>query len=139
METTGSLFRWTERYSVHIAHLDRQHQAVFAAADEFNQAMAAGKGNEALLTILDKLLDYALTHFAAEESLMKEYAVPGFSAHCAEHEMFRQKAAAFLADYKSGKQCVPVTLMFFIQDWLKKHVLGIDKQYSEFLNARGVR
>ena len=138
METTGSLFRWTERYSVHIAHLDRQHQAVFAAADEFNQAMAAGKGNEALLTILDKLLDYALTHFAAEESLMKEYAVPGFSAHCAEHEMFRQKTEAFRADYKFGKKNVPVTLIIFIQNWFMKHIRSTDQQYSDFLNARGV-
>jgi hemerythrin len=26
----------------------------------------------------------------------------------------------------------------FVSDWLKKHIRGVDKQYSGFLNARGV-
>ena len=52
MATVTKVFRWTEAYSVHIAHLDRQHQGLFATVDELNQAMAAGKGNEALVPIL---------------------------------------------------------------------------------------
>jgi hemerythrin len=31
-----------------------------------------------------------------------------------------------------------VELLLFLQSWLKKHVLRTDKQYSAFLNARGV-
>ena len=139
MATVSKVFRWTEAYSVHIAHLDKQHQGLFGTVDELNQAMAAGKGNEALVPILWKLLDYAQVHFAAEESLMKEHDFPGLSTHRAQHEMFRTNVAAFLEDHKAGKRGVPVTLMFFLQSWLKDHVQNFDKQYSGFLNARGVR
>ena len=100
--------------------------------------MAAGKGNDALDTILRRLVDYALTHFAAEESLMEKHGFPGLSEHRAQHEMFRQKVAVFLEDYKAGKYGTPVTLMLFTQNWLKEHVQRTDQQYSEFLNARGV-
>jgi len=139
MITVGRAFRWTEAYSVHIAHLDQQHQGLFATVDDLNEAMAAGKGNDALDPILQRLFDYALTHFAAEESLMEEHDFPGLSAHRAQHEMFRQKVAAFLADHKAGKHGVPVTLMLFMQNWLHEHVQHTDQQYSGFLNARGVR
>ena len=138
METGGKVFRWTEAYSVRIALLDQQHQGLFATVDELNQAMAAGKGNEALVPILWKLLDYALVHFAAEESLMEEHDFPGLPTHRAQHEMFRKKVAAFLGDHKGGKRGVPVTLMFFLQGWLKDHMQHADQLYSGFLNARGV-
>ncbi len=138
MVTVSKVFRWTEAYSVHIAHLDQQHQGLFATVDELNQAMSAGKGNEALEPILRKLVDYAQVHFAAEESLMEEHDFPGLSTHRAQHEMFSKNVAVFLKDYEAGKRGVPVTLMFFLQNWLKDHVQHADKLYSRFLNARGV-
>ncbi len=53
--------------------------------------------------------------------------------------MFRMKIATYLEDQKAGKASVPVSLLFFMQDWLKQHILKTDRQYSAFLNARGVR
>jgi len=138
MVTVSKVFRWTEAYSVHIALLDQQHQGLFATVDELNQAMSAGNGNEALQPILGKLMEYAQVHFSAEESLMEEHGFPGFSTHRYEHEMFRKNVAMFLEEYKAGKRGVPVTLMFFLQNWLKDHVQHADKLYSGFLNARGV-
>ncbi len=137
MASVSKVFRWIEAYSVHIAHLDKQHQRLFTTVDELNQAMSAGKGNEELVPILRKLLDYALVHFAAEESLMAEHGFPGLAAHRDQHELFRKNIATFLEDHKAGKRGVPVTLMFFLQNWLKDHVQRADKQYSGFLNARG--
>ena len=138
MATNNKVFRWTEAYSVKIASLDKQHQGLFATVDELNQALAAGKGNEVLGPILQKMADYTATHFAAEESLMEEYGFPGLSTHRVQHEAFRQKIAALLGDYQSGKSGVPVKLTFFLLNWLKEHVQRTDKQYSRFLNARGV-
>jgi hemerythrin-like metal-binding protein len=139
MATKGGVFRWAEADSVNIALLDQQHQALFATVDELNRALAAGKGNELLIPILQKLVDYALHHFATEESLMEEHDFPGFSTHRARHEMFRQEVAVFLKDYKAGSLGIPVELTFFLQSWLKEHVQRIDQEYSQFLNARGVR
>lgn len=139
MSLATDSFHWTEAYSVNVAALDRQHQKLFETVNELNRALRSGAGNDALDPILDQLMEYATVHFAAEESLMEQYEFPGLSTHRAQHEMFRQQIAVFLAEHTAAKPGVPVSLMFFMQDWLKRHLLQTDKLYSAFLNARGVR
>ena len=138
MTTSNSAFRWTEQYSVNVASLDAQHQGLFATINELNEALARGAGARVTEAVLRKLVEYAQTHFAAEETLMTEHAFPGLETHCMEHQRFGKKVAKFMEDYRAGKQGVPVSLLLFLQVWLKEHILTADKAYSSFLNARGV-
>lgn len=132
-------FCWTERYCVNIAVLDRQHQALFDTVNELKEALTSGHGRMVIDEVLKKLVDHALTHFAAEESLMTEHAFPGLETHRAEHKRFARNIEKFLKDYKAGKTGVPVDLMLFLQSWLQEDLLKTDKAYSAYLNARGVR
>jgi hemerythrin-like metal-binding protein len=138
MPVVAGTFRWTNAYCVNVAVLDEQHQRLFDTVNELDLALRTGQGNSVLNPVLEKLVDYALRHFTAEESLMAEHDFPGLSTHRTQHEMFRRKIAVFLEDHKAAKPGVPVFLMLFMQNWLKQHVLKTDKQYSAFLNARGV-
>lgn len=138
MPVDSGTFRWTEAYSVKIAHLDQQHRQLFDTVNELDESLRNGEGNPALDPILRKLVAYAKDHFAAEEALMEQHGFPGLVTHQTQHEMFRQKIAAFLEDHRAGKAGVPVSLMLFMQTWLKQHVMKTDKLYSAFLNARGV-
>ena len=70
---------------------------------------------------------------------MQEHDFPGFSTHRTQHEGFRKQLAEYLEAHKAGKPGVPVSLLFFMQEWMKEHLLKPDKLYSTFLNARGVR
>jgi hemerythrin len=139
MTTMTSAFRWTESYSVNIAALDRQHQGLFDTINELNRALASGEGARVADPVLQKLVKYVLTHFAAEEALMTEYKFPGLDAHRMEHQKFAQAVTKFLEDYHAGKPGVPVSLLLFLQEWLKGHIRKTDKAYSSFLNAQGVR
>jgi hemerythrin-like metal-binding protein len=138
MFTSDTTFCWTQAYSVNIAVLDQQHQELFEIVGELERAVHEGNGNTAVDPILHKLVHYALSHFIAEESLMRQHGFPGLLAHCQQHQMFRAKIAKFLEDHRAGKAGVPVSLLRFMQDWLKNHVLKTDKQYSSFLNTHGV-
>jgi hemerythrin len=139
MSVATITFRWTESYRVNIAVLDQQHQQLFDTVNELDQALRNGEGNSAVEPVLDKLVEYALVHFAAEEALMQQHDFPGLPTHRTQHELFRHKVAEYLEGHKAAKPGVPVSLLFFMQDWLKQHVLKTDRQYSAFLNARGVR
>ena len=139
MTAMNASFRWTEKYSVKIAALDNQHKRLFAIINELNQALANGEGKAVADPVLRKLADYAKAHFAAEEALLAEYKFPETPTHRAEHDSFTQSIAKFREDYRAGKPGVPVSLMLFLQAWLKEHILINDKAYSSFLNARGVR
>jgi len=138
--TTNALpaFRWNERYSVNIAALDLQHQGLFDTINELNVALSDGQGAAAMDRVLHKLVEYAEHHFSAEESLMKMHGFPGLATHRVEHEAFGRNIAKYLDDYKKGKPGAPVSLLLFLQSWLKEHILKTDKAYSSFLNEHGV-
>jgi|SRR5208283_3473714 len=139
MPVSKATFRWTTAQSVSIEFLDRQHARLFDAINDLHQALRSGRGNSAIDPVLAHLADYARQHFEAEELLMEKHGFPGLPAHKAEHAMFRRKLAAFLRAHRVGKAGVPVSLIFFMQTWLKEHILAVDRQYSSFLNERGVR
>ena len=139
MTAMNATFRWTEKYSVNIAALDNQHKRLFAIINELNQALANGEGKAATDSVLRKLVDYAKAHFVAEEELLAEHKFPEAASHRVEHDKFTQSMAKFRADHRAGKPGVPVSLILFLQDWLKEHILVSDKAYTSFLNARGVR
>jgi hemerythrin-like metal-binding protein len=139
MPVTTETFHWTEAYSVNIAALDEQHRRLFNTLNELHRALQTGDGVAALKTVLQKLTNYAAEHFAAEEALMAQYDFPGLSTHRDRHEEFRDKLAEFMDAHSAAKAGAPVTVLLYLQDWLKNHLLKTDKQYSNFLNARGVR
>jgi len=138
MTVATPAFRWTERYSVNIAALDEQHQRLFATINKLNEALATGEGAAVINQVLQRMVGCAQTHFAAEEALMAEYEFPGLSTHRTAHEKFVQTVARLLEDHHAGKTGVPVSLLLYLQTWLKQHILVTDKAYSSFLNARGV-
>jgi|SRR5208283_278631 len=135
---TRAVFKWTEAYSVNIAALDRQHRGLFDTINELNSALAQGHGATAMDGVLRKLAQYATTHFAAEEVLMEEYGFPELTLHRKEHEAFRRNVAKYIEDFRASKTGVPVSLLLYLQSWLREHILKTDKAYSGFLNAHGV-
>lgn len=139
MSVASRTFHWTDAYRVNIAVLDRQHQELFDVVNELDEALKTGEGDAVLDAILQKLVEYALTHFVSEESLMQKHSYPALATHRTQHEMFRKKMAAFMEDHRAGRPGVPVALLWFMQDWFKQHLLRTDKLYSAYLNARGVR
>jgi hemerythrin len=133
-----TLFAWSEDYTVKVASLDRQHRKLFSLADRLQQALGTGKSNSVIDAILKELLDYTLTHFAAEEALLRKNGYPQLPAHVAEHEALRVKLAVFQEEYAAGNRDVPGKLMMFLIHWLKGHILKSDRLYAEFLNSQGV-
>jgi len=134
----SNLFAWTEKYAVKVGKLDREHQTLFKTINELDEALAAGKGREVVAGVLKKLIDYTATHFRDEEALMAKHSFPGLAAHRAEHQKLVEQVLKFQADFTAGKDDVAITLMPFLQNWLKNHILQTDKKYSQFLNDRGV-
>jgi hemerythrin len=138
MSGAKCVFRWTDTCKVNIAVLDQQHQELFDVVNALERALRVGEGNAAIDGILDRLMTYVGLHFTAEESLMGWHDYPGLSTHRTQHEMFRTKMVIFLEKHRAASPGVAVEVLLFLQSWLKKHVLTTDKQYSAFLNARGV-
>ncbi|HZQ96212.1 MAG TPA: bacteriohemerythrin [Candidatus Sulfotelmatobacter sp.] len=138
MSTERETFRWSDAYSVNIAVLDAQHRKLIAIVNQLDQALRTGHGGTVVDTVLAQLVNYAFEHFATEESLMKQHQYPGLSTHREHHEEFRERMTEFLEAQRAAKPCVPVSVMLYLEPWLKEHLLKTDQQYSAYLNARGV-
>jgi hemerythrin len=138
MDAPLQTFGWSEQYAVNIAALDQQHQSLFATVNELSSALAAGRGAEVTHSVLEKLIEYAETHFAEEELLMEEHEFPELYQHKVDHKKFTTAIVRLMARFRSQDSGVPGALMCFLENWLSHHVLTTDKAYSSYLNERGV-
>lgn len=133
-----AIITWTELYSVGVERFDQQHKKLFVIVNELHDAMSSGRGQMELKNILDQLIDYTQTHFAAEEKLMREYHYPDFEKHCQHHKELTQQVLDFKTKYDSGKIGLSIQLTQFLKDWLANHILGEDKQYSLFFQSLNI-
>jgi hemerythrin len=133
------LFPWDDSFSVNIGVIDTQHKTLVSMINNLHQAMAKGSGKDELGQILSSLIKYTQGHFATEERLMQLHGYPDFLAHKSEHDRLTRTVMDFQRRFLSNEVGLTVEVMEFLKDWLRKHILGADKKYSPFLNAKGVR
>jgi hemerythrin len=133
-----SYFPWKPEYSVHVTEIDLQHKKLVELMNDLYNAMREGKGSAFLGEAVDKLARYTLTHFATEERLMQTAVYPGFAAHKLEHDAFVAKVKDFQTQLQNGQMALTVTVSNFLKEWLVKHILDSDMQYSTYLTGKGI-
>lgn len=136
---TTQLFPWSDTYSVKIGIIDAQHKNLVNIINELHQAMTTGHGKEELGTILSTLIKYTQVHFKTEERFMESHQYPEYVQHKSEHDQLTQTVLDFQGKFQRNELGVTIEVMGFLKDWLINHILGSDKKYAPFLNARGVR
>jgi len=107
--------------------------------NELDEAMKKGKGKNILAKIINDLISYTSTHFKTEEKYFDQFGFPKAASHKKEHSAFVQQVSDFKKGFNNGKLALSVDIMNFLSDWLKKHINGTDKEYSQFFNAKGLQ
>ncbi|NKE66811.1 bacteriohemerythrin [Ramlibacter sp. RBP-2] len=134
-----SLFTWDDKYTLHIAEIDRQHQKLFALFNDLYDAMQDGHGQEVIDKVLTGVVDYTVYHFDTEEKLLRQYGYQDEAAHRAEHAKLAEQAKALVLKHRAGEAKVTLATLKFLCDWLNNHILGTDKKFAPFLIERGAR
>ena len=133
-----SQFRWDSTYSVKVKRFDDDHQELFRIINQLYDGMMARRGQAVLEGVLNDLLRYSEKHFAAEEQVMRSAGYPQVLPQIEQHRRFTDTVKELMTKYQAGWIGMSVELLDFLSDWLKKHITGMDKQYGEFLNAKGI-
>jgi hemerythrin len=131
-------FNWDARYSVNIKRFDEDHQELFRILNTLHDAMMTGRGQAVMQNVLGELLQYTQGHFSREEAAMRKAGYPKLQAHIEQHRRFVHKVQEVSAKFQGGTLGMTIDMLDFLTDWLKKHIVGVDQQYGEFLNARGI-
>jgi hemerythrin-like metal-binding domain len=130
---------WSPEYAVGVPEIDDQHQKLFKMINDLNEAMALGRGKDVLDRILAGLVDYTARHFQTEEYYMEKANYPELESHREVHKRLTDKVHEMVDRYKTGEAGLGIELLDFLQDWLKKHILGTDKKYAPYLAGMDLR
>ena len=124
------LMTWQDSYTVHVSEFDAQHKHLIDLLNQLHNAMTKGQASDVLGKILHELVSYTKIHFQAEENYMKAKGYAGYASHKAEHEKLAGQVMAFQKDFIEGRTSLSAQLLTFLKDWLTKHIVQVDKQYS---------
>ncbi len=84
-------------------------------------------------SILTNLQLYAEHHFALEESYMVKLDYPDTADHIHAHDRFREELEAMVNSQENINSALQESLSLFLSEWLRLHVLGIDKKLEEYI------
>lgn len=130
---------WNESLSVKVQAMDDQHKKLIELINDFYENIQKKSNNENISKLISGMKQYTIMHFNAEEAIMKRNGYPNFEEHKKEHELFIAKVNAIEEKFNSGTLMVSFEITGFLKDWLRNHIQGTDKKYSDFLNRAGVK
>lgn len=129
---------WKDEYSVGIQHIDDDHKKLISLLNQFTVAYDHAMSEEFEKKALEELIDYTRYHFEREEKLMSDNDYPDFDAHKAKHEEMIKQVASFIDLYNEKGHDALQEISEYLTVWLINHINGTDKEYTQYLNDKGI-
>jgi hemerythrin-like metal-binding protein len=132
---------WNDYFSVGVKKMDAQHQKFIGMLNRCLKAQEEGKLSKLTFEILKEMMNYLSLHFSEEEALMREQAYPDYEKHIQLHRNFIERTNDFLDRYatESDRDQIAGDMLDFLKDWFINHIMKIDKQYTDFFHAKGIK
>jgi len=126
-----ALFEWDDEYSVGSNLMDGHHQKLFDIINQMHEQMKNGAADESIKKSIDELIDYTVFHFTEEEKQMEKENYSGMAAQKRAHKAFTDKMKEYQKEAEGGMAMFVVSEVSKTAcDWLKEHILVMDKQYE---------
>ena len=122
-----ALLTWHDSYSVKVRKFDDEHIKLIGLINQLHDAMLVGKGGQVIGTVLQSLIDYTATHFAAEETMLKLHKYPDYEQHEKEHNLLVLQVLDVQKNLKTGNAPLSQEIMSFLKEWLQTHIQVEDK------------
>ena len=130
---------WNDKFSVGIKQLDDHHKHLLGVIIDLQDSLLPSKMNhEVIKDSLNELFSYTKYHFTAEEKLLNQFQFSGIQDHVKQHKEFINKIEWFVVKYEQNQKDINKEMLLFLKDWLVRHILKADKEYSSFLVSKGV-
>jgi hemerythrin len=136
-----ALIKWTDKLSVGVREMDRQHQIIIGLINDLHDAMLNRQGQSVLARVLDESIDYAVHHFSTEERLMQAHGLYGdHLRHVFQHKKYVDYVRLLQAELaaEAADRNLNVTTLGFLSDWWNNHILKSDMKLGKFLNSKGI-
>ena len=132
------MFTWKADMSVGVKELDDHHTRLFDLINKLDSSLAQGDGVQTTREVLVEVANYTIYHFFAEEALMARHGYPDYASHREEHLALLARTMELMSEAQDGKAGIGGEVFDFLGNWLKNHVLVVDKQYTDFFQGKGL-
>lgn len=122
-----SYITWSDDLATGINVIDSQHKRIVHYINQLTDAKRLD-APELVGGVLMELVDYTLSHFAFEESLMDDAGYSAAAIHKRTHDAFRDKIQDYQSRHKSGED-VSDKLFQLLNVWLINHIAEDDDSY----------
>ncbi len=126
---------WDQTLELGNAMMDAEHRQLVELVNQLAKAIINRVSADAYEALLNDLLRHAQEHFADEERLMTEHRYPFADEHRAEHQRlikdFKEHRTKF-----GGNGELSISLLYFFDQWLTRHILGSDRDLAGFLATK---
>ena len=131
-------FVWTDALSVNVREIDDQHRRLVDMINTLYQSMAEKKGQDAQKAVIREMVEYAAAHFTLEETSMRKFGYAKTAVHSREHAAFTKKAAELSERSRAAGFILTIEVLEFLKDWLRRHIMGVDRQYMDCFARHGL-
>lgn len=126
-------FSWTDDLYTGSSLIDGDHSKLVGLVNAFIQTMESDQGSARMSKAMSGLIAYTGEHFGREDAEMERIQYVAALAHKAEHaKLLRQLVELKQMLDAGGKINVPA-VSEFLGEWLRDHILTVDKQLAAAL------
>jgi hemerythrin len=125
--------------SVGVRILDYDHREMVEALYEIQRALTSGEDPRRTGSLLSKLANFSLTHFALEEGMMVATRYPGLARHRLNHQRITERMKALASRHKRDALTLDGDSLSFLSVLHTDHIQQDDLHYGLWLNEIGKR
>ncbi len=121
---------WVAQFDTGIDVIDSQHKRIVHYINQIDDLHVVHplRPDPEVGRVINELVDYTMSHFAFEESLMADSGYDFLNAHKNVHHNFTIRVAEFQKRYKNGENIV-YELQGLLVSWLANHIANEDINY----------
>lgn len=129
-KTTNNEFAFSDEYRTGIDFVDDEHERLFEIIEEAHnviQAELLHDKYDAIVDIMEKLMEYTMVHFSHEEEYMEQIGYEGLNIQRIAHSTFVDRLSDIdLKEMDDNQEEYLVDLVQFLLGWLTNHILKLD-------------
>lgn len=119
---------WSDNLNTGIQVIDRQHRRIVDYINRLYESHKSGSPKEEVGAVIDELVDYTLTHFAFEETMLEDVEYAELESHKVFHDQFIQQVREIRERFEEH-EIAAIELNNLMVTWLFNHILHEDAAY----------
>jgi hemerythrin-like metal-binding protein len=138
--TSGTLvnaFVWKAQYVLGVDEMDDEHKILIEKINNLVNGINQNVSVSKIQNLFSDLAGFTKKHFADEEAYMESIDYPELNGHKQIHHNLLAKVGEFGKTINTGS-FDSVALVAFLNDWLVKHIMGVDMKYARYSDNRAI-